>query len=95
MRPLTSDMPNGRELIDELDLATARMMALSVDRIGTAEWKEASLRQQYAFNKWREYLHQLADDRVLAETTDVVVPLTEIVIPVNCSDKAQSLSAYS
>ncbi|AWY43822.1 hypothetical protein DKY63_29480 [Pseudomonas putida] len=67
MRSSVPDMPNGRELIDELDLATSRMMAISADLIGTVAWREASERQQLAFKKWREYLHQMADGRVWAE----------------------------
>jgi len=64
-------MPNGRELIDELDLATAQMMAMSVELIGTVEWQEASKRQQCAFRKWREYLHHMADGLVRVQTKKV------------------------
>lgn len=71
MRPLILDMPNGRELIDELDLATAMMMSLSVEHLGSAQWQEAASRQYQAFKKWREYLHQMADGRVRVEKLKV------------------------
>jgi hypothetical protein len=64
-------MPNGRELIDELDLATAGMMAIPVEHIGGAQWQEAANRQYQAFRKWREYLHLMADGRVIVETLQV------------------------
>ncbi|VVM39821.1 hypothetical protein PS662_02903 [Pseudomonas fluorescens] len=71
MRSLILDMPNGRELIDELDLATSQMMSISVELIGGAQWQEVSNRQQQAFKKWREYLHRMADGRVFVETLKV------------------------
>jgi len=71
MRSLIIDMPNGRELIDELDLATGQMMAMSVELIGSAQWQQASRRQIKAFKKWRDYLHRMADGRVRVETTQV------------------------
>lgn len=71
MRSLILDMPNGRELIDELDLATAQMMSISVDLLGSVRWQEASNRQQQAFKNWREYLHCMADGRVRVETLKV------------------------
>lgn len=67
MRAPFSDTPNGRELIDELDAATAQMMAMSADLIGSAEWQLAAERQYCAFRKWREYLHRMADGRVLVD----------------------------
>lgn len=63
MRSLINTMPNGRELIDELDLATEQMMAMSVELIGSPEWEQAAKRQYQAFRKWREYLHHMADGR--------------------------------
>jgi hypothetical protein len=64
-------MPNGRELIDELDLATALMMAIPVELVGGAEWQEVSSRQYRAFGKWREYLYCMADGRVCIETLKI------------------------
>lgn len=71
MRSLILDMPNGRELIDELDFATGLMMSMPVELIGGPEWQEASIRQQQAFRKWREYLHHMADGRVCVENLKV------------------------
>jgi len=71
MRPLILDMPNGRELIDELDLATALMMSIPVELLGSVQWQEAASRQYQAFKKWREYLHRMADGRVRVETLKV------------------------
>ena len=71
MRPLIHDMPNGRELVDELDLATSQMMSIPVDLIGSAQWLEASSRQYQAFRKWREYLHCMADGRGRIETLKI------------------------
>ncbi len=71
MRSLILDMPNGRELIDELDLSTAQMMSIPVELIGSAKWEEAAGRQYQAFKKWREYLHCMADGRARIETLKV------------------------
>lgn len=71
MRSLLLDMPNGRELIDELDLATALMMSIPVELIGGAQWQEAANRQHQAFRQWREYLHHMADGRVRVEKLKV------------------------
>ncbi|MHC8315066.1 hypothetical protein [Pseudomonas sp. LB3P31] len=71
MRPLILDMPNGRELIDELDFATGQMMSLSVEHIGGAKWLEATRRQQQAFTNWREYLHRMADWRIRVDALNV------------------------
>ncbi|MVV47551.1 hypothetical protein EJA72_04690 [Pseudomonas sp. PB120] len=71
MRSLTLDMPNGRELNDELDLATSLMMSIPVELIGSVQWREASSRQYQAFRKWREYLHHMADGRVKVERLKV------------------------
>jgi hypothetical protein len=67
MRPLILDLPNGRELANELDLAIGQMMAIPVELIGGTEWLAASTRQQQAFQKWREYLQLMADGRVSVE----------------------------
>ena len=61
MRPLSLDMPNGRELVNELDLATEQMMSLAADQIGSEQWQQACDRQYRAFRQWREYLHFMAD----------------------------------
>lgn len=71
MRPLILDLPNGRELANELDLAIEQMMAISVELIGGAEWIAASTRQQQAFQKWREYLQLMAYGRVHVESLKV------------------------
>lgn len=71
MRSLILEVPNGRELIDELDDATALMMSIPVDFIGGTRWQEASSRQQQAFIKWRDYLHHMADGRVRVEILKV------------------------
>lgn len=71
MRPLILDLPNGRELANELDLAIEQMMSIPVGLIGGAQWLAASTRQQQAFQKWREYLQLMADGRVLVETLKV------------------------
>lgn len=71
MRPLILDMPNGRELIDELDFATGQMMSLSVEHIGSSKWLEATARQQQAFTNWREYLHRMADWRIRVDAMKV------------------------
>lgn len=63
MRSLISEMPNGRKLVDELDIATEQMMSIPVELIGGARWQEASNRQQQAFKKWQEYLQLMADGR--------------------------------
>ncbi|WP_028621335.1 hypothetical protein [Pseudomonas sp. Ant30-3] len=64
MRSLILDMPNGRELIDELDLATELMMSIPVDQVGGQQWQDAFDRQQRAFAEWRKYLLRLADGRL-------------------------------
>jgi hypothetical protein len=71
MRSLIHDMRNGRELIDELDLATAAMMSIPVELIGGAQWREAACRQHQAFKDWREYLHHMADGRMPVEALQV------------------------
>ncbi|MHC8305503.1 hypothetical protein [Pseudomonas sp. PB3P13] len=71
MRSLILDMPNGRELVDELDFATEQMMSIPVELIGSAQWQDAACRQQQAFRKWREYLHRMADGRVCIEALKV------------------------
>lgn len=71
MRSLILDMPNGRELVDELDLATEQMMSMPVELIGSPQWQEAAHRQQQAFRKWREYLHRMADGRVRVQNLKV------------------------
>ncbi|MCU1760040.1 hypothetical protein NTD84_09995 [Pseudomonas sp. 14P_8.1_Bac3] len=71
MRSLILDMPNGRELVNELDLATEQMMSIPVELIGCAEWLAASHRQQQAFQKWRAYLQLMADGRVPIEALKV------------------------
>jgi hypothetical protein len=71
MRSLKIEMPNGRELIGELDLATEQMMAMPVELIGSAQWQQTATRQQTAFKKWREYLHLMADGRVRVKTKAV------------------------
>ena len=67
MRPPILDLPNGRELANELDLAIEQMMAIPIGLIGGAEWLAATTRQQQAFQKWREYLQHMADGRVRVE----------------------------
>lgn len=57
MRSLILDMPNGRELVEELDLATELMMSIPIELVGGEEWLEAFARQQRAFKEWRSYLH--------------------------------------
>ena len=71
MRPLILDLPNGRELANELDLAIEQMMSIPVELIGGCQWLAASTRQQQAFHKWREYLQLMADGRVSVETLKV------------------------
>lgn len=71
MRPLILDLPNGRELAHELDLAIEQMMSIPVEHIGGPLWLAASNRQQQAFKKWREYLQLMADGRVRVETLKV------------------------
>ena len=71
MRPLILDLPNGRELANELGFAIEQMMAISVELIGGAEWLAASAMQQQAFQKWREYLQLMADGRVRVEPLEV------------------------
>lgn len=71
MRTPIIEVPNGRELIDELDFATALMMSIPVGLIGGVKWQEASSRQHQAFRKWREYLHHMADGRVRVERLKV------------------------
>lgn len=71
MQPLILDLPNGRELANELDLATGQMMSIPVGLIGGALWLAASSRQQQAFQKWREYLQLMADGRICIETLKV------------------------
>lgn len=71
MRPLILDMPNGRELIDELHFATGQMMSLSVEHIGGSKWLEATERQQQAFTNWREYLHRTADWSVRGDVSEL------------------------
>ena len=71
MRPPILDLPNGRELANELDLAIGQMMAIPVELIGGTEWLAASTRQQQAFQKWREYLQLMADGRVSVESLRV------------------------
>lgn len=71
MRSLILDLPNGRELANELDLATEQMMSIPVDLIGSAQWRTASYKQQQAFQEWREYLQLMADGRVRVEALRV------------------------
>jgi hypothetical protein len=71
MRPLILDLPNGRELANELDLAIEQMMSIPVGLIGGAQWLAACTRQQQAFQKWREYLQLMADGRVRVDTLKV------------------------
>ena len=66
MRSLILDMPNGRQLVEELDLATEQMMAAPVEQIGGEVWQAAFARLQRAFWLWRDYLHCKADGRGLA-----------------------------
>lgn len=67
MRSLILDMPNGRELVDELDLATEQMMAIPIELVGSEYWQTAFNRQQQAFKKWREYLHCKAAGRSIIQ----------------------------
>jgi hypothetical protein len=71
MRPLILDLPNGRELANDLDLAIEQMMAIPVELVGGEDWLAASTRQQQAFQKWREYLQLMADGRVRVEPLKV------------------------
>jgi hypothetical protein len=71
MRPLILDLPNGSDLANELDLAIAQMMSIPVEHLGGALWLAASLRQQQAFQNWREYLQLMADGRVQVEMLKV------------------------
>lgn len=71
MRPLILDLPNGRELANELDIAIEQMMSIPVEHIGGALWLSAAKRQQQAFQKWREYLQLMADGRVRVESQKV------------------------
>lgn len=57
MRSLILDMPNGRELVEELDIATELMMSIPVELVGGEQWQAAFERQQLAFKEWRAYLH--------------------------------------
>ncbi len=56
MRSLIVDMPNGRELVQELDIATELMMSIPVELVGGEQWQAAFDRQQSAFRAWRSYL---------------------------------------
>lgn len=56
MRSLILDMPNGRELVEELDIATELMMSIPVELVGGEQWQAAFDRQQLAFKEWRSYL---------------------------------------
>ena len=71
MRPLILDLPNGRELANELDFTVGQMMSIPVEHIGGAQWLAASTRQQQAFQKWREYLQLMADGRVHVDSLKV------------------------
>ncbi|PQZ89393.1 MULTISPECIES: hypothetical protein [Pseudomonas] len=56
MRSLILEMPNGRELVDELDVATELMMSIPIELVGGEAWQAAFARQQQAFKQWRSYL---------------------------------------
>jgi hypothetical protein len=56
MRSLIFDMPNGRELVEELDIATELMMSIPVELVGGVQWQAVFDRQQLAFKAWRTYL---------------------------------------
>ena len=56
MRSLILDMPNGRALVEELDLATELMMSIPIELVGGEHWQAAFDRQQLAFKAWRSYL---------------------------------------
>ncbi|TDV71931.1 hypothetical protein [Pseudomonas sp. LP_7_YM] len=57
MRPYKKDMVNAPDLLCELNHATAWMMALPIELLGSEEWNEAVVRQQKAFLKWRKYIY--------------------------------------
>jgi|Hof3ISUMetaT_16_FD_contig_81_173684_length_3811_multi_10_in_0_out_0_2 hypothetical protein len=71
MQPLILDLPNGRELANELDFAIEQMMSIPVGLIGSALWLAASRRQEQAFQKWRAYLQLMADGRVCVQSLKV------------------------
>ena len=41
MRSLILDMPNGRALVEELDLATELMMSIPIELVGGEQWQAA------------------------------------------------------
>jgi hypothetical protein len=57
MRPHKIDVTNARDLLCELNQATAWMMALPIELLGSEEWNDACMRQQKAFQRWRKYIY--------------------------------------
>lgn len=60
MLPAKKNVVNAPDLLCELNQATAWMMALPIELLGSEEWREAVTRQQEAFSRWRKYIYSEA-----------------------------------
>ncbi|MDG6398847.1 hypothetical protein QCD79_02475, partial [Pseudomonas quasicaspiana] len=47
---------DSRDLLSQLNLATAEMMSLPISSIGSCEWRIAQSRQEQAFLRWHCYI---------------------------------------
>ena len=58
MQPVEIHTQDSQKLLAELNRATAAMMLIGLDQVGSAGWHEAHLRQQQAFAVWLRYLRR-------------------------------------
>lgn len=45
-----------RDLLHDLNTATAKMLSFAIGQVGSTEWQIARLRQEEAFAKWHRYI---------------------------------------
>ncbi|WP_268796488.1 hypothetical protein [Pseudomonas huanghezhanensis] len=58
MQPFEIHPEDSQRLLCELNRATAQMMLIRLDEVGTRQWHEAQLCQQQAFDNWLRYLRR-------------------------------------
>jgi hypothetical protein len=47
-----------RDLLHDLNAATADMMSFAIDDVGSCKWRIARSRQEHAFAKWQCYINK-------------------------------------
>lgn len=64
MQPFEMPTQDSQKLLCELNQATAAMMLIGLDQVGSPGWHEAHLRQQQAFAVWLRYLRRDPASRI-------------------------------